>query len=514
MSNKASNQVHKLIHSMAPAEKRYFKLFAERHSGNSKNNYHLLFQAIENLSEYDEETILSQFKGDPFVKHFSIAKNRLYHQILRSLDAYHAEGSVEAELQRYLHYVEILFQKTLYNQCFRVLATAEKIAKKHEKKIILLRIIKWKKKLIETRHHEETNPELFEEQNTLLSELLLSNELWKLKASVFEELFRRGQARSREMAEISQIDLDSLNKFKGQSEVFETNHLIYHTESAIYFRTGDYENCKIALLENLALIEKHLHLVAEEPILYHSVLTNLIYVSAKLNHFDDVKRFLEESRSLPENLKIIPTEHIEYRIFSDSYELELAICNLTGNTSRGKELVEIIPPLLERWSHKHGDVRRASFLHGLSVMFFTLGSQGDSLKWNNELLNTVSIKKAEDSFCFGQIFHAVLHFELGHSDLLSGIVKSLTRYLDTRERRYKFEDHFIQLAKSLEKHNSAENNNTHFQTFIEAVRPLEKEDYEKIAFEYFDFIAWAESHLMETSYQEAVQERASVKNVL
>ncbi|HKK39540.1 MAG TPA: hypothetical protein VJ949_08985, partial [Cryomorphaceae bacterium] len=64
MSNKASNQVHELIHSMTPAEKRYFKLYAERHSGNSKNNYHLLFQAIEDQDEYDEESILKRFKGD------------------------------------------------------------------------------------------------------------------------------------------------------------------------------------------------------------------------------------------------------------------------------------------------------------------------------------------------------------------------------------------------------------------------------------------------------------------
>ncbi|MFT5904037.1 MAG: hypothetical protein ACI9O2_000894 [Flammeovirgaceae bacterium] len=514
MSNKASNQVHELIHSMAPAEKRYFKLYAERHSGSSKNNYHILFQAIENQSEYDQESILNQFKGDPFVKHFSIAKNRLYHQILRSLDAFHAESSVESELQRYLHYVEILFQKTLYKQCSRVLSTAEKIAKKHEKQIVLLRIIKWKKKLIEVRHHEEKDPKLYEDQNKLLLELALGNELWKIKATVFEELFRVGQARSQEMADRSILDLDSLYKFKGKSEVFETNHLIYHTESAIYFRTGHYEKCKIALAQNLALIEEHLHLAAEEPILYHSVLTNLIYVSAKLNQFDDVKRFLDESRSLPEKLKINPTEHIEYRIFSDSYELELAICNLTGNTSRGKELIEVIPPMLVRWQHKHGDVRRASFLHGLSVMFFTLGSLGDSLKWNNELLNTISIKKAEDSFCFGQIFHAVLHFELGNTDLLSGIIKSLNRYLDTRERRYKFEEHFIKLAKNLEKYHSDSDERKYFETFIDAVSPFENEDYEKIAFEYFDFIAWAQSHLSGIPFQEAVRERVTMKNVL
>jgi len=496
---------------MTPAEKRYFKLHAERHTGQGKNNYHLLFEAMEDQPEYREESLLEKFKHDSFTNHFSIAKNRLYHQILKSLDAFYAEGSVDAELQRYLHYVEILFHKTLYNQCSRVLATAEKIASKHEKVTTLLQIIKWKKRLIEVRQHEENNPKLYTAQIDLIAELSLSNELWKLKSSVFEELFRMGQARSKEMARNSALLLDELNKFKGQSDNFETNHLIFHTESAIYFHAGEYPKCKKALLQNLKLIEKNLHLVAEEPILYHSVLTNLIYVSAKLNHFEDVKKFLEESRALPEKLKITPTEHIEYRIFSDSYELELAICNITGNTMRGKELVETIPPMLEKWNHKHGDVKRATFLHGLSVMYYTMGDLSKSLFWNNELLNTISIKKAEDSFCFGQIFHAVLHYELGNIELLSGIIKSLSRYLDIRERRYKFEDYFLNLIKQLEK---APASKMPFRSFLESIAPLEDEDYEKIAFEYFDFTAWAQSHLGDLTFQKTVEQRIELKNLL
>jgi hypothetical protein len=511
MSNKASNQVHELIHAMTPAEKRYFKLFAERHSGNSKNNYHQLFSAIDDQEDYNEEAILTTFKNEPFTKHFSIAKNRLYHQILKSLDAFYSEGTVEAELQRYLHYVEILFQKTLYKQCSRVLATAEKLAEKYEKEISLLQIIKWKKKLIEVRQHEESNPDLLTREQLLISELDVGNKLWKVKSEVFEKLFRRGQARSKDTAQNSTRLLNELDVFKGKSQNFGTNHLINHTESAIYFHTGQYRACKSALLQNLELMNNHLHLVSEEPILYHSVLTNLIYVSAKLNHFEDVKKYLQESRALPNKLRINPTEHIEYRIFFDSYELELAICNITGNTTRGRELVEIIPPMLEKWKHKHSDARRATFLHGLSVMWFTMGDVSKSLLWNNELLNSVSIKKAEDSYCFGQIFHAILHYELGNLELLKGITKSLVRHLDIRERRYKFEDHFLELIKKLEKEPGE---NRVFEEFVMAVIPLEQKEYEKIAFEYFDFVAWAQSHLEDTTFQNTLQKRIEFKNLL
>lgn len=514
MSNKASSQVHELIHALSPPEKRYFKLYAERHTGSAKNNYHQLFRAIESQAVYDETEILAQFKDAPFINYFSIAKNRLYHQILKSLDAYHSESSVEAELQRYLHYVEILFHKTLYNQCARILATAEKIAQKHEKTLVQLRIINWKKKLIEVRHHEENNPKLYIDQEHLIDELHKGNQLWKIKAEVFEDLFRTGQARDDETVNTSSETLQTLHSLKDKSSLFETNHLILHTESAIYFKLGKYSKCHETLLQNKSLIETHLHLISEKPMLYHSVLTNLIYVSAKLNRFEEVEKFLAESRSLPGKLKISVTEHIEYRIFSDSYELELAICKLTGNTLRGEQLVEELPPMLEKWENQQGDVKRATFFHGLSVMFFMLGTLPQALKWNNELLNTISIKKAEDSFCFGQMFHAVLHYEMGNMGLLPGISKSLKRYLDTRERRYKFEDFFLELLGNLSSTVRKSDTSIHFRTFLKSITALENEPFEKIAFEYFDFIAWSKSHLSDLTYQEVVSERVCTKDVL
>ena len=56
MANKASQQVHELISSLTPAEKRYFKLYADRHSSKSKNNYSKLFDAKDAQQENDEST--------------------------------------------------------------------------------------------------------------------------------------------------------------------------------------------------------------------------------------------------------------------------------------------------------------------------------------------------------------------------------------------------------------------------------------------------------------------------
>ncbi|MEM9053231.1 MAG: hypothetical protein AAGC47_14355, partial [Bacteroidota bacterium] len=252
----------------------------------------------------------------------------------------------------------------------------------------------------------------------------------------------------------------------------------------------------------------------QEPILYHSVLMNLVFVSAKRNEFSDVEKYLEESRSLPSKLKINPSSHIQYRIYSDGYALELAISNLKGDSSKGKKLVELLPEKLEDWSGMLGDAKKASFLHVISVMFFILGSTVDALKWNNQLLNTISINKSEDSFCYGQILHAILHYEMGNYEILPSIFKSLKRYLEIRERRHQFEDHFLTLGKKLEKHAEPESATSDFEEFIQKITPLENEPFEKIAFEYFDFIAWAKSHLDGESYRSHLLKRSTSKNIL
>src|SRR3990172_9944564 len=121
MSNKASDQLHKLIHSLSKSEKRHFKLFSSRHTSAEDNKYVRLFDLIEEQKEFDEELLYKKLKEDPILNNFSIAKNRLYESVLRSLDVFHAQSSIDAQLKRDLHCAEILYKKTLYDQAAKIL---------------------------------------------------------------------------------------------------------------------------------------------------------------------------------------------------------------------------------------------------------------------------------------------------------------------------------------------------------------------------------------------------------
>jgi len=101
---------------MNRAEKRYFKLYTSRHVLGDHSNHQTLFDAVSKMKTYDESALLKKFEGEAFTRRFAIAKRRLYDMILRSLDAFHSESSLEAKLRRSMHQVEILFKKGLYKR--------------------------------------------------------------------------------------------------------------------------------------------------------------------------------------------------------------------------------------------------------------------------------------------------------------------------------------------------------------------------------------------------------------
>lgn len=56
-----SLELHELIHSLKPSEKRYFKLEASKHNSDKKNKYLSLFEAVEKQKEYNETELLIFF---------------------------------------------------------------------------------------------------------------------------------------------------------------------------------------------------------------------------------------------------------------------------------------------------------------------------------------------------------------------------------------------------------------------------------------------------------------------
>ncbi len=76
MANRLTDTLFQLVHSLEKSEKRHFKLYIKRSSGNEDLKIIQLFDALDKLNEYDEKLLLKKFPRSRNLS--SIISRRIY----------------------------------------------------------------------------------------------------------------------------------------------------------------------------------------------------------------------------------------------------------------------------------------------------------------------------------------------------------------------------------------------------------------------------------------------------
>ena len=135
---KKSEALHKLIHSLSANEKRFFKIYASRHTIGEQNNYVKLFSLFDSQKIYNEQEINKLAKHSDFIKYFAAEKNYLYNLILDCLDIYHKESSIDRQISKLVNIGRILIDKKLDHQAVQTLKKAKDLAYFHNRKVNVL----------------------------------------------------------------------------------------------------------------------------------------------------------------------------------------------------------------------------------------------------------------------------------------------------------------------------------------------------------------------------------------
>ncbi len=514
MSEKISEHLFQLIRSLSSHEKRYFKLYASRHTIGDENNYVRLFDAIDAQEEYDEPSLLKQFKKEAFINQFSIAKARLYNAILRSLDAYHADSSVNSQLKRQLHFAEILFRKTLYGQCSRVLQSAKKLAQKYEKYSSLLEISRMEKELIEKNYYSGKDEEhlqvILNEDLDILEKMKNHSEFWTIKSNFFQWMNKKGQAKNqRELGKFKKIIDNTLLKNEDKALSTETKYLYYHIYSAYHFAIGQYSKSYEKLKQNAELIEKNVLIFRDEPNIYFSLLTNLIYVAIQLKKIPEAFNYLEKLKEIPKTLDTKKNEDLEVRLFSSASSIELTTYILLADFEKAEKLIPLIEKGLTRHNGKFSKVREGLFYLNIAVVYFAQDKLNLALKWVNKILNSHEIAESEDIFCIAQLLNMVIHIELKNESHIPYVFRSTSRFLAKRDRLNRFESTFLDFIQRLMKNTGKDSQKKEYIRLKEQLNDIVNDPLERSALEYFDFISWAESKIHRRAYKSIVEEKAA-----
>ena len=511
MSSKVNHALFDLVKSMTKSEKRYFKLMSSRHTIGSENNYVRIFDYLDKQDSYDEEKLFKYFDGESFLNRFSITKKRLYDHILNALASFHSSHSVDAQLFTMLHSAEILFEKSLYDQSRRILNSAEKLARKHEKLHILLQVLGKRKKLIETYGYLDTKQEeleeLYRDETKIVDEVNINNLLWVVKSQLFAHLSKKGVARCSEaVQEYKSICSEILELGDVQHVSLDTTYLYNHVMSAYYFATNDLKISLDYLNSNLELFKssgKHLQL---PPNKQFSVITNAIYIADKLGDHKLSLTLLNELKQFARSIDA--NEDLEIKMFSSISSIELSMNLRKGDFDKALTNAESIEEKLEFYGNKISPIRRAFLEFKLAVVYIGNNEFNSALKWINRVLNDSNLDKTEDIIGFTQLLDLLVHIELNHDKLLPYTLKSAQRFFKSRNRMYSFERVFLQfIGKLIKCDNQFEVEDLWGELYNELASITNEDNFDSIALDYFDFKSWAESKLKRKSFELIVKEK-------
>lgn len=500
------NHLFDLIQSMDQAEKRYFKIYTGKYARREKSSYLKLFEVIANLKKYDEGKIRILLKREKFVTRLAVEKNTLHKLVLKSLESYHSDKTEETQAKHLLIRVEMLYNKSLYKQCERLLSKAEKMANVCEARSLLLDIYKWQKILWNISDENSPIDLIMEKEKRVICEIENEHRYSKLYTSMRSLLNVHGYNPRNEdvLKKLDQIMADPVMQSEDRA-ISNAAKQMYHTIHAsfalVYDRSEEaykHYNKQIGLIE---LMSQPVQIQQEK------------FMAAKYNcliclmHMDKEKmlrelalfREIPEKRSIPLNLRIS-------QFIMSSYELELSFLINHFMFERAKKFLSGIRMTLQHGQHVLGADRYAHVCYSASFVYFVEREYKMSYRWIVEIIDNPAKGEIRNYHkAAARILSMFIHYEMKNKDLLSYMERSVNRFLDKKEILYETERTILGFfRKTLVNEIRGDLLKDEFEKFRTELIELFKDPNEAQFLKYFDIISWVESKIEGRSFIEVI----------
>src|SRR5438128_336706 len=242
MPNRSTDALFQLIHSLQKQEKRNFKLYVKRNSSNEDLKIIQLFDALDGMKEYDEETLM---KKTTSIKKQQISniKAHLYRQVLASLRLLDSKN-IDIQLHEQLDNARILYNKGLYLQSLKVLDKIKETAKAHNQISLLVQVLFLEKKIESlhiTRSMKDRADQLIKESDNVNEHLFRITKLSNLSLQLYSWYINNGHARNeKDEEEIENYFRNYLSEDLDQYDSFYEKLYLYQSYSWYAFLRQDF----------------------------------------------------------------------------------------------------------------------------------------------------------------------------------------------------------------------------------------------------------------------------------
>jgi hypothetical protein len=502
-----------LIRSLTKAEKRHFRLLAQRSQATSDQLYLQLFDAIDRTASYQEDQILKRI---PEIKprQLSNLKAALYQKLLTSLRQQHLKSHPEMAVREDLDFARVLYDKGLYRAALDRLERAKRKALKSEQLTLALQAIDFEK-LIEgqyiTRSVQSRAEALSAEADAVYLRIDQVRQFSNLSLELYGLYLRIGYVRnSRDYEYVQSFFEERLPKTPASDLTF-FGRVYYHQAHVWYhYIQQDFAQCYRHAQHWVDLFSSREEMIQLEAPLYLKGLHALLNALFNVMRDEQFDLALEQLKKFPEQFPVDTNHNVKglYLLFLHIHQMKQHF--LKGSFSEGLALVPDLKHVMSKNPYNWDERRIMIFHYRIACMHFGAGEFGPTVDVLGEIINQPVVHYREDIQCFARILSLISHFELGNNQLVEYQIKSVVRFL---LRMREMHDALRVILDFLRRLPDIQPNqlNKAFRQLRNRLQALEQESFERRPFLYLDIISWLDSKLEKKPVQCIIQQKHQVR---
>ncbi len=509
MTNAQKDNLFVLIKSLSKSEKRQFKLYVGRLGVNTDAKFLALFNLLDKMKHYDEQSILSS--GIVKKSQLSNLKAHLYKQILISLRLNPVNQNIRVQIREQLDFATILYQKGLYKQSLKLLEKAKGMAIEHEEKNVAYEIVELEK-IIETQYITRSIPDRADELATLAKELssqnVLTSKLSNLSLQLYGMMLKVGYVRNDEDLRAVQDYFDNhLPNLEPEKLGFREKLWLYKAYLWYSFLTQDFLSSYKYASKWVTLFDEEPEMIRLNPVFYlkgnHYLLESLFYVK----YASQFKNTLEKLEKTVEQADFPKNDNIASLAFLYVNSNRLNLHFLKGTFDKGLYLVNIIEYGIIKHRERIDEHHIMLLYYKIACLYFGNGDNKKCIEYLKRIINNKNLKMREDLMCFARVLSLVAHYEAGMDYHLEVQLKSTYKFLLKMNDLHAVQKEMIKFLRNLGNIYPTELKKE-FKKLYDELKKYEDHPYEKRAFLYLDILSWLESHLQNRPVSEIIREKA------
>ena len=506
---KSESLIH-LINNLTKQEKKEFSLYI---SNKPEKDYIFLFRLIDDKKISDPEELKMSFLAAKPASSFNTVVIYLFDLLIDILTRLRTEQDSYYLLFNELLHARVLYEKSMYQECFQVLKKVKEKAVYYKNHFALLVAQRLELNYLLTLDFED-----MDEQKLLNKQYKMNNTLKSIRqlneqSSLYEllkyRMINKGASRSLEetqklddlvTSEISIVASAGVENFE-----IKKNHQLFQ---ANYFITvGDYKAAFNSFVELNKLFEENSHLWNNPPVYYLMTVEGMLESLRIMHNYEGMNYFIEKLTKLssPSSSFQLNVTYVIfiYRLFSfiDAGDFDKAGIWIAEHQA------SLIDKMLLLKEQQQAEM-------SLYIALIHLGN-GEYRKARKRLSTTIGRGHLYSLPLFRtiRIVNVMIHYELGDVDYIQSEIRSIKREM-SKNKGYnlKVESFLLKFLNYSFADTNRKKRAEIWESMAEEVHALYADKYETQILRKFDFVAWVEAKIFEVPLSDILKREHASKS--